>query len=545
MSNALKVVIIGGVAAGMSAATRLRRLKEDAQIIVFEMGQHVSYANCGLPYFVSNVISTREDLLLQTPETLWARFRIDVRVNSMVTKIDRMQKQVEVTNLQTGETFVETYDKLIISTGAKPNELQIPGGHRALTLRNVIDADRVKVAVSEKDVRTAAIIGAGFIGVELAENLVQLGIETTLIHRGKSILGMFDPEVIQPMQAILQQNGVRLELGVEPVEITENQVVLSSSERVAADVVFSASGVRPDNDLAAAAGLEIGQTGGLKVNGQQRTSDPHIYAAGDAVEKHGQLTGNEAVIPLANLANRHGRLIADAIAGVPVESKGAVGTAIIGAFGFAAALTGLSENAAKAQGIPHQIIHLHPSSHASYYPGAQRVSIKVLFEPETGQLLGGQATGLDGVDKRIDVLATAIYAGLTVDDLMDLEFAYAPQYGSAKDAINQAGYVGNNVFSGNTPTVQWHQLSAALESGAQLIDVRTRAEFEAGAIPGAVNIDVNLLRQRIDEVASGPVIVHCAVGQRGHTATQILKGYGKTVKNLDGGYATWLAGTKS
>ena len=545
MIKPLKVVIIGGVAGGMSAATRLRRLKEDAQIIVFEMGQHVSYANCGLPYFVSNVISNRDELLLQTPESLWSRFRIDVRVQTMVTSIAPESRSVTVKNLVSGEESTESYDKLVISTGAKPRRLNIPGIERALTLRNVLDADAVKAAVETASLKSAAIIGAGFIGVELAENLSRMGIETTLIHRGASALSMFDAEMIEPMQSVLEENGIKLRLLAEPVSVTSTEVVLASGERVSAGLVFSAAGVEPDNTLAAAAGLEIGSTGGLKVDHQQRTSDPNIFAAGDAVEKHGMLGGNHALVPLANLANRHGRQAADAIAGIQVESRGALGTAIVGAFGFAAALTGLTEKAAIAQGLPHSVIHLHPGSHAGYFPGAKRISLKVLFDPTTGKLLGAQANGFDGVDKRIDVLSTAIYAGLTVDDLMDIELAYAPQFGSAKDAVNQAGYVGNNVFSGMTPTVQWYDLAKALESGAQLIDVRTATEFAAGSIPGAINIDVNELRGNLERVADANVFVHCAVGQRGHVATQILRGFGKEVRNLDGGYATWLAGTSA
>jgi NADPH-dependent 2,4-dienoyl-CoA reductase/sulfur reductase-like enzyme/rhodanese-related sulfurtransferase len=543
MNVPLKVVIIGGVAGGMSAATRLRRLREDAQIIVFEMGEHVSYANCGLPYFVSNVISDRDELLLQTPQSLWSRFRIDVRVQTMVTAIDRHSRTVTVKNLVSGEESSESYDKLVISTGAKPRKLAIQGSERAFTLRNVVDADAVKAAVEGSVLRTAAIIGAGFIGVELAENLAHMGIETTLIHRGESILSMFDPEMIEPMQDVLEQNGIKLVLQAEPAEVSSTEVVLATGERVSAGLVFSAAGVIPDNSLAAAAGLEIGATGGLKVDYQQRTSDPNIFAAGDAVEKHGLIGGSHALVPLANLANRHGRLLADAICGIQVESRGALGTAIIGAFGFSAAITGLSEKAAIAQGLPHMVIHLHPGSHAGYYPGAKRVSLKVLFHPLTGKLLGAQACGFDGVDKRIDVLATAIYSGLSIDDLMDLELAYAPQFGSAKDAVNQAGYVGNNVLTGMTPTMQWHELEQELENGAQLIDVRSATEFAAGAIPGALNIDVNELRGNLERIADKNVIVHCAVGQRGHTATQILRGHGKQVRNLDGGYVTWLAGT--
>lgn len=538
----MKVVIIGGVAAGMSAATRLRRLRESASITVYEMGEHVSYANCGLPYFLSDVISEREDLLLQTPTSLFSRFRIDVRVRSMVTAINRDSKTVTVKNLETGETFEDNYDKLIISTGAKPRQLGIKGIERALALRNVVDADVAKAAVARAGGKPVVILGAGFIGIELAENLRHLGVPTTVVQRGASILSIFDPEMVEPLQQRLVANGVELVLNSEPVEIKESSVVLADGRELEAAVVFTAAGVDPDNSLARAAGLRIGETGGLWVDDQQRTSDPDIYAAGDAVEKHGQLTGTETLIPLANLANRHGRLIADAIAGLTVKTHDAIGTVIIGAFGLATAIAGLSERAAKRASIAHQIIHLHPSSHAGYYPGAKRVSIKVLFDPATGRILGAQATGEDGVDKRIDVLATAIYAGLTVDDLMDLELAYAPQFGSAKDAINQAGYVGNNVWSGNTPTVQWHDLVAAQAQGAVLVDVRTKSENAAGSIPGAVNVPVDELREHASELVGQDVVVHCAVGQRGHTAVQLLKGLGVNARNLDGGYITWRSG---
>jgi NADPH-dependent 2,4-dienoyl-CoA reductase/sulfur reductase-like enzyme/rhodanese-related sulfurtransferase len=539
----LKIIIIGGVAGGMSAATRLRRLKEDAEIVVYEMGEHVSYANCGLPYFVSDVIAKRELLLLQTPKSLWDRFRIDVRVNSMVTAIDKAAKTVTVHNFATGETTIDNYDKLVISTGAKPRKLEIAGIERAMVLRNVLDADQVKAAAQANIGKNAVILGAGFIGIELAENLQHMGINTTIVQRSTTVLGQFDAEVIEPLQARLVANGVQLELGNEPTEITAYEVVLANRKRLPAELVFSAAGVSPDNALAREAGLKIGTTGGLWVDEQQRTSDPNIYAAGDAVEKNGQLTGQNILVPLANLANRHGRLVADAIAGIETKAHPAVATAIIGAFGFTAAVTGLTEKAAVKAGIKHQVIHLHPSNHAGYYPGSKRVSLKLVLDPESGKILGGQATGEDGVDKRIDVIATAIYAGLTVDDLMDLELAYAPQFGSAKDAINQAGYVGNNVITGNTPSIQWHELNQAMANGAQLIDVRTKAEHSAASIPGAINIDVNQLRERLTEVQDKDVIVHCAVGQRGHTAVQILKGHGKQVRNLDGGFATWQAGT--
>lgn len=535
----MKVVIVGGVASGMSAATRLRRLAEDAEITVYEMAEHVSYANCGLPYFVSDIISKRESLLLQTPESLWSRFRIKVNVQTKVTKIDRGAKTVSVLNLATGETTTDNYDKLIIATGAKPRALDVPGIERAHWLRNVTDADNVKAAVEAAHHKSAVILGAGFIGIELAENLRHIGVEVTIVQRGNSILSQFDPEMIQLLHERLVANGVRIVLKAEAASISATHVTLTNGEELEAGMVFTAAGVTPDNSLARDAGLKLGVTGGLWVDEQQRTSDPDIFAAGDAVEKHGVLTGEQTLIPLANLANRHGRLIADVIAGRPVKAAASLGTAIIGAFDVSAGITGLSERAAMAGKIAHKLIHTHPNNHAGYYPGAKRVSMKVLFDPATGAILGAQAIGEDGVDKRIDVIATAIAGGLTIDELMDLELAYAPQFGSAKDAINIAGYVGNNVFTGTTPTVQWHELALARAAGAQVIDVRSPAEHAAGHIDGTINIPVDELRERLSEVQMQDVVVYCAVGQRGHIATQILKAHGANVRNLDGGFTTF------
>ncbi|MFM6962963.1 MAG: FAD-dependent oxidoreductase [Micrococcales bacterium] len=541
----MKTLIIGGVAAGMSAATRLRRLDENAEIVIFEMGENVSYANCGLPYFIGDVISKRDALLLQTPQSLLARFRLDVRVRNMVTSINATSKTVAVRNLETGEDYEESYDKLVITTGAKPRRLDIVGIDRALFLRDVADADKLKAAVDHVEKKTAVILGAGFIGVEVAENLAHLGFSVSLVQRGSSILGGFDLEMIEPLQKRLEENGVRLFLNAEPSSVTEDNVVLTDDTVLEAAVLVSAVGVSPDNALAKAAGLRIGATGGLWVDDQQRTSDPHIFAAGDAVEKHGMLIGDSALIPLANLANRHGRLIADVIAGLKTRAHDALGTAIIGAFGMSVAKTGLSEREAKALGKAHAVIHVHPNDHAGYYPGATRVSLKVIFDPTNGKLLGAQGVGNAGVDKRIDVIATAIFGGLTIDDLMDLELSYAPQFGSAKDAVNMAGYVGNNVLHETTPSIQWHELSDALATGAQLIDVRTTSENSAGAIAGSILIPVDELRDHVDEIARENVIVHCAVGQRGHTATQILRSHGIEVRNLDGGYTTWRSGQEA
>jgi NADPH-dependent 2,4-dienoyl-CoA reductase/sulfur reductase-like enzyme/rhodanese-related sulfurtransferase len=546
----MKVVIVGGVASGMSAAARLRRLDESAEITVYEMSEHVSYANCGLPYFVSDVISRRDNLLLQTPTALWARFRINAKVQHKVTSIDRSAKTVTVHNLASDEVFTDNFDKLVLATGARPRHLDIPGIERAHWLRNVTDADEVKAALMQTENKTVAIMGAGFIGIELAENVRHLGLEVTLIQRSNSILGQFDPEMVQPLHARLEKNGVQILLNAEADHITKDQVVLKDGRKIDAGLVFTAAGVDPDNALAKTAGLKIGVTGGLWVDEQQRTSDPDIFAAGDAVEKQGELVGDQTLVPLANLANRHGRLIADVISGRPVRAHSATGTAILGAFGFAVGITGLSERAALNAGIKHQVIHVHPNNHAGYYPGSSRLSMKVLFDPETGRILGAQANGEDGVDKRIDVIATAMHTtdnhdGLTIEDLMDLELAYAPQFGSAKDAINIAGYVGNNVISGTTPTLQWHQLEAARAAGAQIVDVRSGGEHGFANIPGTLNIPVEELRNRLDEVQLEDVVVYCQVGQRGHIATQILKAHGANVRNLDGGYLTWAAGVRA
>lgn len=535
----MKVLIVGGVAGGMSAATRLRRLREDAEIIIFEQGPHVSYANCGLPYHIGEVIEQESSLLLQTPQSLKDRFNLDVRVNSRVTKLNPDAKTVEVLNLASGESYTESYDSLILSTGAKPRMVPIPGLERAHVLRDVPDAIRIKELVDQKKIKTAAIIGAGFIGVELAENLQHRGIETTIVEFRDSILPQFDQEMIEPLQATLAANGIKLALRAETQEVLADTLVLKDGRVIPADLVVAAIGVVADHQLAVDAGLKIGEAGGIWVDDQMRTSNPDIYAVGDAAEKVSALTGQHQMIWLANLANRHGRLVADVVAGEKVVARKSIGTGIIGAYGMAAALTGLTEGLALRMGIPHKVIHLHPSSHAGYYPGAERVSLKVLFDPETGKILGTQGIGRDGVDKRIDVIATAIYAGLTIDDLMNLELSYAPAFGSAKDAINQTGYVGNNVREGKTPNIQWHEVESAQAAGAIVVDVRTSDEHQAGNIPGTKLIPVDELRSHLDELKGKDVIVTCAVGQRGHTATQILRSHGIKVRNLDGGYTTW------
>lgn len=535
----MKVVIIGGVAGGMSAAARLRRLSEEAEIVVFEQGPYVSFANCGLPYHVGEVIPQKKDLLLQTPESLWKRFRLDVRTNNRVVKIDRVNKQVRVNNQDTAEETTESYDKLIISTGAKPRILPIPGIERAVVLRDVDDSVRIKAIVDSGSIKSAAILGAGFIGVELAENLIHRGIKTTLVEFRDHILPQFDIEMMEPMQAHLVANGVELAVRAEAATIDANTMTLKDGRVVDADLVVSSVGVVADHQIAVDAELDIGAAGGIWVDEQMRTSDPDIYAVGDAAEKTSLITGQQQMIWLANLANRHGRLVADVIAGDTAPARRAIGTGILGAFGMAVAVTGITEGQAKRLGIAHSAYHLHPGSHAGYYPGSQRMALKVLFDPTTGKILGAQGVGRDGVDKRIDVIATAIYAGLTVDDLMNLELAYSPQYGSAKDAINQAGYVGNNVFHGMSPNIQWHEVEQARKDGMKVLDVRSQHEYDSGHIDGAILVPVDNIREHIEELKGSSYVVHCAVGQRAHTAIQILRSHGIDVKNLSGGYTTW------
>jgi len=534
----MKVVIIGGVAGGMSAATRLRRLREDAEIIVYEKGPYVSFANCGLPYFIGGVIDKKESLLLQTPESLWNRFRLDVRVNTEVTKIDRENKTITAVNKETGEQQ-EDYDYIIISPGANPRKLPIEGIERAVVLKDVEDSVRIKEMVDAGEIKSAAILGAGFIGVELAENLVHRGVKTTLVEFRDHILPQFDIEMIEPFQAHLNKNGVEIAVSAETDRIDDHSLTLKDGRVIDADLVVSSVGVVADSKLAELAGLEMGSAGGIKVDETLRTSDPSIFAVGDAVEKQSLITDQPQMIWLANLANRHGRLVADVIAGETEPARRSIGTGIIGAFGMAAALTGITEGLAQRMGIDYRAIHLHPGSHAGYYPGSERISLKVLFDPQTGKLLGAQSVGKDGADKRIDIIATAIYAGLSVNDLMNLELAYSPQFGSAKDAINHVGYVGNNVLENKSPNVHWNQLDEEIGRGVKILDVRTQAEFDRGHIPGAILAPVDQLRDQLDELAGSEYVVHCAVGQRAHTAIQILASKGIKARNLSGGYTTW------
>ena len=539
----MRILIVGGVATGMSAATRARRLDEHAEITVYEKSGNVSYANCGLPYYLSGVIDSRAALLLQTPKSLKERFNIDVQVNSEVLSIDLKAKSIKVKNTATGEEHTDLYDKLIIATGAKPRTLDVPGGERAIPLRNIEDVDRVKASMDDSAEKTAVIIGSGFIGIEVADNLHEANYKIHLINSSHQVMGSFDPEIAEPLQKAIDAAGITMHLGTTVSEVTPTTVVLANGEVLPAALVINAAGISPETTLAREAGLTIGETGGIWVDENQRTSDENVYAGGDAAQKQSFLNDDYGLIPLANLANRHGRAIADAIYGLPVSSAKSLGTSIIGALGVTLAMTGLSEKSARKQNIEYKVIHLHPSDHAGYYPGATQLSMKILFDPTTGLLLGAQAVGEAGVDKRIDVIATAIKGSLTVNDLMDLELTYAPQFGSAKDAINQAGYVGNNVFTGKTKTIQWDEVDNFSAEGYLLLDVRTPAEHAAGHIPNSINIEVNVLRDHIEELRDKKIVAYCQVGQRGHTASSLLQGYGIETVNLDGGYKTWRVAT--
>ena len=534
----MRVVIVGGVAGGMSAATRMRRLDADAEIIVLEKSGHVSYANCGLPYFVGGVIEEEDALLLQTPASLHARFKLDVRVATEVTSIDPSAKTVTVKDWQKGEEYELSYDKLILSPGASPVVPPIPGIERALTLRTVEDVEKIANRVNAKP-KTAVVIGGGFIGVEIAENLVHKGIPTTVVEAAPQVLAPLDPEMATLVAKEMRKHGIALHLGVSAKDVTPDSVVLSDGTVLDAELVIMAIGVRPDTSLAKAAGLTIGTRGGIEVDDFNRTSNHDIYAVGDAAEKTDAIDGSATLVPLANLANRHGRVVADHIAGRATRPIKTIGTAIVKVFDLMIAATGWNEKRLAAAGREVMVIHTHPNNHAGYYPDAKQIALKLIFDPKTGEILGGQGVGVDGVDKRIDVIATAIRGGITAPELADLELAYAPPFGSAKDPVNMLGYIAENMMSGLLKTAQWNQTEELRSSGYQLIDVRTPSEYANGSIPGAINIPVDEIRGRVSEIKKKPILVNCQVGQRGHTATMLLKELGFDATNLDGGYLTY------
>ncbi len=543
----MKAVIIGGVAGGASAAARLRRLDEKCEIILVERGEHISFANCGLPYYVGEVIKEKEKLLVQTPAAMRQRFRLDVRVWSEVTAIDPAAREVTITDLRQRRTYRETYDKLVISTGAAPIRPAIAGidGDHVFALRNIPDTYRIKDYVDERQPKSAVVVGGGFIGLELAENLHARGIKVTIVELANQLAGAVDYEMAALVHAHLREQGVdfRLEDGVTAIVPGEGEskVELKSGRSVPAAMVVLGIGVRPESSLAAAAGLTLGPTGGIKVDRYLRTSAPDIYAVGDVVEVEDFVSGRPVLLPLAGPANKMGRIAANNIAGYPEEYTGTQGTAVMKVFDLTVACTGNSEKMLKRYGVPYAKSYTHSASHAGYYPGSSLISLKLLYQPETGKVLGAQAVGSSGVEKRIDVIATAIRAGMTVSDLERLELSYAPPYSSAKDPVNMAGYVATNIMKGDHRVIHWDEIAGLDPAQTLIVDVRTPEEHEAGTIPGAVNIPVDTLRERLGELPrEKEIVVFCRVGLRAYLAYRILvqNGFG-AVRNLSGGWLTY------
>ncbi len=543
----MKIIIVGGVAGGASAAARARRLSEEAQIILVERGPDVSFANCGLPYYIGGKIADRNKLLVVTPERLETRFKLDVRVRSSVEAIDRTAKTVRIVDLASGREYEESYDKLILAPGAAPLRPPIPGidSPGIFTLRNLQDVDRIKAVVDGGGVKEAVVVGAGFIGLELVENLVRLGISTTVVELQDQILPPFDKEMTTPLAQTLAAKRVSLLLGEAAAgfEQTDEGLVvrLKSGQGLPAQLVALGIGVRPENKLAVEAELEVGPRGGIRVNDHLETSDPDIYAVGDAIEVQDFVLHTPTQIPLAGPANRQGRIAADNIFGRSSRYRGTQGTAILGLFNHTAAMTGASEKVLKRSETPYRMVYVHPVNHAGYYPGAEQMTLKVLFDPASGKVLGAQGVGGAGVDKRIDVLAVAIQAGMTVFDLEEMELAYAPQFGSAKDPVNMAGFVAAGLLRDDHPQID---VAALIETPADqrpfLLDVRTAEEFSAGHLPGAVNISVDELRSRFSELPNDrKIAAYCKVGQRGYLATRILLQSGFSATNVSGGYTTY------
>jgi NADPH-dependent 2,4-dienoyl-CoA reductase/sulfur reductase-like enzyme/peroxiredoxin family protein/rhodanese-related sulfurtransferase/TusA-related sulfurtransferase len=572
MNEAKRVVIIGGVAGGAAAAARMRRLDEHARIVMFERGVDISFANCGMPYHVGGVIAQRQKLLVQTAEAFGKRFNVQVRARTEVVRIDRQAKTVAATDLNTGSQIVEPYDYLVLSPGAEPIRPPLPGidSKRVYTLRGMADMDAIKREVDETlktkgntqpgaavpQPSRAVIVGGGYIGLEMAEALRGRGLEVAIVELAGQVFNAIDPEMASPIHQQLQAHGVTLRLGQGVAAFEDSADVLtvrlSGGDSLPCDLAILAIGVRPEVKLAREAGLEIGPTGGIAVDEHMRTSDANIYAVGDAAEVRNFVTNQPALVPLAGPANRQGRIAADNIAGRASAYKNTQGTAICKVFDLAVGMTGLSEKTLKKSGIAYEKVYVHPSSHASYYPGASAISLKLLFAPD-GKILGAQAVGTDGVDKRIDVLAVALRAGLTVYDLENLELSYAPPYGSAKDVVNYAGFVAANALRGDVKLWHWDDVRGmgslpvwvSPASHAQmLLDVRTPAEVEAGTIPGAKNIPLDDLRSRLAELPRDQeILAFCQVGLRGYLACRILSQNGFACRNLSGGYKTYLAGT--
>ncbi len=547
----MNYLIIGGVAGGATVAARLRRMDEKANIILFERGKYVSYANCGLPYYIGDTINNREKLFVQTAKGFTDRFRIDIRTEQEVTAIRPDKKEVEIKNLSTGETYTETYDKLVLSPGAEPLRPSIEGigSKKIFTLRNVPDTDTIKNYVNTENPKRAIVVGGGFIGLEMAENLHDLGIQVDVVEMANQVMAPLDFSMAAIVHRQLTDKGVGLHLedGVSRFEEKDGGVTvhLRSGKQIATDMVLLSIGVRPETKLAKDAGLAIGERGGITVNDYMQTSDANIYALGDAVEVRHLVTGQPALIPLAGPANKQGRIVADNIVfGNKEKYPGSIGTSIAKVFDLTVAAAGANAKLLQQNNIPYISSYTHGASHAGYYPGAVPLSIKILFAPENGKLLGAQIVGFNGVDKRIEMLAQVIQRGGTVHDLAELEHAYAPPYSSAKDPVNMAGFVAENILNKKSRIIQWREL-AELPADTIRIDVRTHDEYKLGTIPGFINIPVDELREHLDELPKEkPIVVTCAVGLRGYLAYRILVQNGfKHVRNLSGGYKTWSVAT--
>ncbi|WP_326716591.1 FAD-dependent oxidoreductase [Vagococcus jeotgali] len=541
----MRTIIVGGVAGGMSAATRLRRLDEDMDIVIIEKGPYVSFANCGLPYYVSGEISNRDDLLVQTPEKLKARFNLDVRPNSEVIEVNPDKKEVVISH--EGETYSLSYDKLVLSPGAKPFIPPLKGIDEAdnlFTLRNVPDVDQVMTYIDEKHPKKAVVIGAGFIGLEMAENLAHRGIEVTIIEMAPHVLPTVDKEMAAFITNELKNKGVKVltEQGVVEMEDHGHTLVLNNGAKIKTDLVLMSVGVRPENALAESAGIKLGMRGGILVDDTYQTNVDDIYAVGDAIIVKNQINNEDAMIALASPANRQGRQVADVIGGVKRQNKGSIGTAIVRVFDETIASTGLTEKQVKDLGYDYEVVHVEGKNHAGYYPGASPIVLKLIFNPTTGKIYGAQAVGHDGADKRIDVIATAIKGGLGVEDLPELELTYAPPFGSAKDVVNMVGYAALNLMEGIAKSIQLDELEEARESGVVLIDVRSKEEYDKGTIDGFINIPLNDLRERVSELPKDKeIILSCHSGQRSYIAQRMLSQMGYDAKNLDGSYLLYQA----
>lgn len=535
----MKTLIIGGVAGGASAAARLRRLKEKDEIVMLERGEYVSFANCGLPYFIGGVITDKSKLTLQTPESFKARFNIDVRVQSEAVKIDPAQKTIAVKDLKTGEIYNESYDNLILSPGAEPVKPNIEGADASFvfTLRNIPDTLKIKDFINEKQPRDAVVVGGGYIGLEMAENLKEAGLNVTVAELSEHLIPSLDFDMAADVHRYLKSKGINLLLNNGVKAIKDGRVVLNRGE-VKADMVIMSAGVKPETRLARECGIPLNGRGSIIVDSHMRTGVPDIYAVGDAVEVHDFITGQPVFVPLAGPANKQGRIAADNIAGIPSEYTGTQGSAVIKLFDMTAGATGLNEKGAAAMGLDYDKTYIYSASHASYYPGGANMSVKALWDRKTLKLLGAQIVGFDGVDKRLDVLAACIRLGAKITDLTRLELCYAPPFGSAKDPVNMLGFTAENIVTGKVKQFFWHDVANLPRDGSvTLLDVRTPLEVSRGKIDGFINIPVDSLRERINEIpADKPVYVHCHSGLRSYIACRILSGLGYDCYNLAGGW---------